>query len=130
MGILSDRLGRPPIILVGYLAFAFMAGGLILLTETWQLLFLFVLFGLSSAFVIAVERAFVADLAPPNLRATALGTYHTLTGVARFPASAVAGFLWILTPAATFAYGLVLALLASVLLTLFMARRRWMTETL
>ena len=130
VGILSDRLGRPPIILVGYLAFAFMAGGLILLAETWQLLFLFVLFGLSSAFVIAVERAFVADLAPPNLRATALGTYHTLTGVARFPASAVAGFLWILTPAATFAYGLVLALLASVLLTLFMARRRWMTETL
>ncbi|MEE9268573.1 MAG: MFS transporter [Thermoplasmata archaeon] len=130
VGILSDRLGRPPIILVGYLAFAFMAGGLILLAEAWQILFLFVLFGLSSAFVIAVERAFVADLAPPNLRATALGTYHTLTGVARFPASAVAGFLWIVTPAASFAYGLVLALLASLLLTLFMARRSWTTETL
>ncbi|MCJ2554657.1 MAG: MFS transporter [Candidatus Thermoplasmatota archaeon] len=130
VGILSDRLGRPPIILVGYLAFAFMTGGLILFAEAWQLLLLFGLFGLSSAFVNAVERAFVADLAPPNLRATALGTYHTLTGVARFPASAVAGFLWIVTPTATFAYGLILALLASLLLTLFMVRRSWTTETL
>ncbi|MFQ5908763.1 MAG: MFS transporter [Thermoplasmata archaeon] len=132
-GILSDRLGRTPVILVGYLAFAAMAGGLLFFTEAWQLLLLFVLFGLSSAFVNAVERAFVADLAPPNLRATALGTYHTLTGIARFPASAVGGFLWLFTPTATFLYGLVFALLASVLLGFFMrrqARATRATETL
>ncbi|MEE9163589.1 MAG: MFS transporter [Thermoplasmata archaeon] len=123
VGILSDRLGRPPIILAGYLAFAAMAGGLIFFAEAWQLLLLFVLFGLSSAFVNAVERALVADLAPPNLHATALGTYHTFTGIARFPASAVGGFLWLITPAATFAYGLFFALLAALLLTFFMARR-------
>jgi MFS family permease len=132
-GILSDRLGRPRVILAGYLAFAAMAGGLIVFSEAWQLLVLFVLFGLSAALVNAVERAFVADLAPPNLRATALGTYHTLTGVARFPASAVAGFLWLLAPAATFAYGLIFSLGAVLLLAAFIARRAGVnrvTETL
>ncbi|MFQ5919273.1 MAG: MFS transporter [Thermoplasmata archaeon] len=132
-GILSDRLGRPRVILAGYLAFAAMAGGLILFAEAWQLLLLFVLFGLSAALVNAVERAFVADLAPPNLRATALGTYHTLTGVARFPASAVAGFLWLIAPAATFAYGLIFSLAAVLLLAGFIARRggvNRVTETL
>jgi MFS family permease len=128
-GILSDRMGRPPVILVGYLAFAAMAGGLVFFAEAWQLLLLFILFGLSSAFVNAVERAFVADLAPPNLRATALGTYHTLTGIARFPASAVGGFLWLFTPTATFLYGLVFALVASLLMGLFMRRQARATRT-
>lgn len=121
-GMLSDRLGRGPVILTGYLLFAAVAAGLILFAEAWQLLVLFVVFGLSFAFVNAVERAFVADMAPPDLRATALGTYHTVTGLAKFPASAVAGLLWIITPVATFSYGLVLALLASLLLAVYVAK--------
>ncbi len=85
---------------------------------------MFILFGLSFGFVNGVERAFIADLSPADLKATALGTYHTFTGLAKFPASAVAGFLWLITPVATFAYGLILSLAASTLLALFMLRSR------
>jgi MFS family permease len=123
-GILSDRVGRAPVILVGYVLFALMAAGFLFLTEAWQVFLLFVVFGLSYAFVDGVERAFVADLSPRELRATSLGTYHTLTGLAKFPASAVAGFLWVLTPLATFAYGLLLGLAASLLLAGFLIRTR------
>lgn len=123
-GILSDRVGRPPVILVGYLLFAGMAGGLLVLSAPWQVFLLFLVFGLSFAFVDGVERAFVADLAPADLRATALGTFHTLTGIAKFPASAVAGSLWIVDPALTFTYGLVLSLSATMALVGFMVRKR------
>ncbi len=71
-----------------------------------------------------VERALVADLAPRRLKATALGTYHTLSGLARFPASAVFGFLWLqVAPAAAFSYALAISLVASLLLGIFMVGR-------
>ncbi len=121
-GVLSDRIGRAPVILVGYLLFATMCAGFIFFEQDWQVFLLFLVFGLSFAFVNGVERAFVADLSPRDLRATALGTYHTLSGMAKFPASAVAGLLWIMQPAYTFAYGLILSLIASAVLLRFMVR--------
>ncbi len=123
-GVLSDRVGRAPVIMAGYLFFAAMAAGLMVFTDLWLVLAMFILFGLSFGFVNGVERAFIADLSPDELKATALGTYHTFTGLAKFPASAVAGFLWLITPVATFAYGLILSLSASTLLALFMLRSR------
>lgn len=120
-GILSDRIGRAPVILVGYLLFAAMAAGFLFLEAAWQVLLLFGVYGLSFAFVNGVERAFVADLSPPGLRATSLGTYHTLTGLAKFPASAVFGFLWVqFAPAAAFTYALGTGLLAAGMLTTFL----------
>lgn len=123
-GVLSDRIGRPPVILAGYLLFAAMAAGFLFASAAWAILLLFVVFGLSFAFVDGVERALVADLAPAQLKATALGTYHTLSGLAKFPASAVFGFLWLqVAPAAAFSYALAIALAASLLLVLFILRR-------
>ncbi|MEE9237843.1 MAG: MFS transporter [Thermoplasmata archaeon] len=123
-GVLSDRIGRAPVILVGYLLFSLMCVGFILFSLDWQVFLLFLVFGLSFAFVNGVERAFVADLSPRELKATALGTYHTFSGLAKFPASAIAGFLWILQPVWTFTYGLVLSLVASIALLLYLVRSR------
>jgi len=41
-----------------------------------------------------VGRALVADLARPELRATAFGIMNAVTGLAILPASIVAGLLW------------------------------------
>jgi MFS-type transporter involved in bile tolerance (Atg22 family) len=61
-------------------------------------------------------------LAGANLKATALGTYHTVTGFAAFPASFAAGFLWErVSPAATFIFGGVTAVVAVVV---FVALRK------
>jgi len=79
-GILSDKVGRKPVIIIGYVLFAFTSLGL-MFTGSFIILFLmFVMYGLFYAMIDGVQRAFVVDLAPENLKATALGTYHTSIG--------------------------------------------------
>ena len=64
-----------------------------------------------------VARALAADVVPPSLRATAMGTFATATGLALLPASLIAGGLWQFAGArASFVYGAALAALASGLL--------------
>src|SRR5438445_8113295 len=63
-GILSDRVGRKPVILVGYGAFVAMG---VLLAATPHILTLvlgFILYGLSAGVAGGTQRALVADLAP------------------------------------------------------------------
>ena len=78
---------------------------------------LFALYGVVYAIVDGNQRAFVSDLSTEKLRATALGTFHTATGLVALPASLIAGFLWQITPTITFIYGSILSM-ASVLLFL------------
>ncbi|MEJ2688102.1 MAG: MFS transporter [Gammaproteobacteria bacterium] len=117
-GILSDRIGRKNVLLMGYGLFALVCIGFMAAHSLAPFTALFILFGLSYALVEATERAYVADLADPARRGTALGTYHMATSIAALPAGLVAGALWDIHPAATFLYGAVLAAAAMVLLKL------------
>jgi MFS family permease len=75
-----------------------------------MLVFVFVLYGVFFGFIDGVQRAFVVDLAPVDLKGTALGTFHTATGLIALPAGFIAGALWVtFSPNATFLFGLGLA---------------------
>ncbi|MGD2082561.1 MAG: MFS transporter [Chromatiales bacterium] len=121
-GILSDRVGRPRVLVAGYLLFAAVCAGFVFAESLMPLLGLFVLYGLNYALVEANERALVSDLAHEETRGTALGAYHMATSLAALPAGVVAGLLWDLAPVYTFAFGGTLALAAALLLFLFMVR--------
>jgi len=55
--------------------------------------------------------AWVVDLAPPDLKGTALGTFHTATGLIALPAGIIAGVLWdTFSPEATFLFALALSI--------------------
>jgi len=112
-GALSDRIGRRKVLTVGYTIFAFVYLGFALLAgqrAPWAVLALFIVYGGYYALTEGVQRAFVADLVPEHLRATALGTFSMATGLALFPASLIAGVLWDhVGPAAPFFYGAALA---------------------
>jgi len=59
-------------------------------------------------------------LSSRELRATALGTYHTTIGLAALPASLIAGFLWQkVSPEATFFYGSLVSLISVILFITF-----------
>ncbi len=116
-GMLSDRVGRKPVLMASYLIFAIVSLGLIFTTSLRSVLPFFAIYGMSFAMFDSVQRAYVVDFAPEHLRATALGTFHAAVGLVALPGGYVAGMLWDkIGPEATFVYGLALAVISSLLL--------------
>lgn len=119
-GVLSDKIGRKKMLIVGYFLFAFTTFAFAYINSSYAVWLIFALYGAFMAITQAVTRAYVADLAPPTLRGTALGIYHTTTGLALLPAGIIAGLLWdFVSPRAPFFFASAIALLsASVLFSL------------
>jgi len=116
-GMLSDRVGRKPVLMASYLIFAIVSLGLIFTDSLHSVLPFFAIYGISFAMFDSVQRAYVVDFAPEHLRATALGTFHAAVGLVALPGGYVAGMLWdTIGPEATFVYGLTLAVISSLLL--------------
>jgi MFS family permease len=116
-GILSDRIGRRGAIAAGWLVYAAVYAGFAVVGSPWQAWALFLVYGLYFGLTEGGERALVADLVPPEARASAYGVYHTAVGLAALPASLLAGWLWqAFGAAAAFATGAALAGLAAILL--------------
>jgi len=117
-GMFSDKIGRKRVILVGYGLFGLTSLGLIFVSNLSQIISLFISYGMFYAMIDGVQRAFVVDLSPPSLKGTALGTFHTSTGLAALPGGLIAGLLWDkISPETTFIFGFVLSITA---ITLFL----------
>lgn len=93
-GILSDRVGRPRLIIAGWVIYAAAYAGFAVADQPWQIWTLFIVYGLFFGLTEGVEKAYVADLAPAPLRGTAYGLYHAAVGLAALPASILMGMLW------------------------------------
>jgi MFS family permease len=116
-GIVSDRVGRRNVFLLGLLIFAAVYAGFALTSRAALVWPLFAVYGLYIALTDGTGKALITDLAPGGSRATALGVYGTLTGLAALVASLVAGVLWDSVGEWTpFALGAAGALLAAALL--------------
>jgi MFS family permease len=94
VGALSDRIGRRRLIAVAWGLYAVTYAGFALAGGSVAVLPLWLLYGAYYGVNEAVGRALVADLASPDLRATAFGIVNAVTGLAILPASIVAGLLW------------------------------------
>jgi MFS family permease len=103
-GTLSDRIGKRYVLLGGYLLFSVTCIGFAFSESLPAFLVLFPLYGLVYAMIDGNQRAFVSDWSIEELRATALGTFHTMIGLAKLPASLIAGFLWAISPAHEFTF--------------------------
>lgn len=123
-GMLSDRIGRKPVLIASYLMFAIVSLGLIYTSSLYSVLPFFALYGVSFAMFDSVQRAYVVDFAPEHLKATTLGSFHTAIGLVALPGGYIAGMLWDkISPEATFVYGLALAIISSLLLLLVKPKR-------
>ncbi len=116
-GVWSDRLGRKPVLLVGYALFALLSLGLLFAELPAWVLLAFAGYGLFLALIDGVQRAYVSDLAPEHLQGTALGYFHMIVGLTALPGIYLAGLLWdSFGSGSTFLYGFALSLLACLLL--------------
>jgi len=112
---LSDRIGRKKILVLGYLFYGLVYLGFAINKTPFNLWFLFGIYGLYIGFTEGAEKALVADIAPQEARATAIGLHATLVGIGLLPASLFAGMLWkFLGPAAAFYFGGFMGIFASV----------------
>jgi len=117
IGKLGDRLGRGRTVMLGYLTYLLMSLGFAFAREPWQIVLLFVLFGLFYAIDEAQSKAFIADLEQER-RASAIGLHNFVTGLIYLPASLIAGALWLVHPAGAFLFAAGLALAALVVFLL------------
>lgn len=124
LGKLSDRVGRKHLLVSGYLVFSVVYFGFAFTDSKIVMILIFLLYGVFTAMTAGVERAFIAEISPKELKGTMLGLHATLVGVALLPASAFAGVLWDkIGSFAPFAFGAVLSLLAALILGLFMKKK-------
>jgi MFS family permease len=94
---LSDRLGRRALIAVGWTIYAVTYGlmGSPLAAHGWLPFTVIVaVYGLFYGFTEGVERAWVADLVPSEMRGRAYGRFGLVVGLAALPASALFGWAW------------------------------------
>jgi MFS family permease len=118
-GRASDRLGRRRMVLTGWSVYAAVYFAFAIVGSRTAVIATFLAYGLYYGLAEPVERAWVADLVPPQLRGTAFGLYHGVVGLAALPASLLFGLLWQrLGAPVAFVTGACLALAATVLLTL------------
>jgi MFS family permease len=111
VGKLGDLIGRKYIIILGYLIYIIMSLGFAFATHKWQVIVLFILFGIFYSIDEAQNKAFISDM-EKDRRATAIGMYNFVTGLAYLPASVIAGMLWALHPVYPFLFAAVIAFIA------------------
>jgi MFS family permease len=118
-GCLSDRVGRLPLLVAGFAAFAVSLALLVPMTSPVPILVPFVLYGLAMALSEGNQRAFMADLAPEGLKASSQGALQAAQGLAKLGGNAVAGLLAVIAFSWTFGVGAVLAGTATVAMAAF-----------
>jgi len=114
LGRLSDRIGRKKIIITGWVIYALIYTGFAYTKNPFFILLLFILYGSVFGITEGAERAYVADMTPPEHKGTSYGIFHFIQGIALFPASLITGIIWqMMGSKYAFLYGAFMALIAS-----------------
>ena len=121
----SDQIGRKPVLIAAYVVFALVYFGFAVVNRSEVMVGLFILYGVYTALITGVERAYISEIAPQEFRGTLLGLHGTIIGLTLFPASMIAGVLWTMIDAsAPFIFGGSLALAAALTLGFVMKDNR------
>jgi MFS family permease len=128
-GMLSDRWGRRPIIVTGWVVYAFVYLGMAVVRLPWVFWCLIAVYGFYYGMTEGVEKALISDFVPSESRGRAYGLYHGATGFAALPASLLFGVFWtVLGPTVAFGIGAGLAAVAVVLLVMLLPPSKFTEE--
>ncbi|MDD5172073.1 MAG: MFS transporter [Candidatus ainarchaeum sp.] len=115
IGALSDRIGRKYVIAASFLLYALICVGFIFVSEFWQVVALFAVYGIFVAADESVNKAYIADMVGEKSRGIALGAYNSAVGAVYLPANAIFGVIWaVLGTTAAFGAAAVVAAVSGV----------------
>ncbi len=101
-GKLTDKIGRKKVVGISFLSWALTCFTLIFVRSHVGLILIFILYGIHLASKDVSQRTFVSELVPSEFRASGLGGFRMVVGLAALPSSFLAGLFWdrvgILTP--------------------------------
>jgi MFS family permease len=122
-GTLSDKIGRKPLLVAGWLLYAAVYFAFGRATVAWHAWALFGVYGVFFGLTEGTERALVTDMVPAARRGTAFGWYNLTIGLGALPASVLFGALWDrLGSRVAFDFGAGLALAAALGISFVAAR--------
>jgi MFS family permease len=123
-GVLSDRVGKEKVMVLGYGVFLSSAVLILLPVNGVAALLVAVVYGVYLGIVETVQRALIPDYVGQNLRGTAYGLYYLLVGSAFFVSNAVVGSLWDYFGSSVAAtYSIVLSVVAILAMLLFVKKK-------
>ncbi|MCX7766759.1 MAG: MFS transporter, partial [Candidatus Sumerlaeia bacterium] len=89
-GKLADGIGRKPVILLAFTCWIGVCLSAIFASSSKMAFLMFFLYGLHRGAMEPVQKSFIAELSPPQFKASGLGGYQMVTGLCAFPASFLA----------------------------------------
>jgi MFS family permease len=123
-GVLSDRVGKEKVMVLGYGVFLATALTLLLPSTVYVAFLVAVLYGAYAGVVETVQRALIPDYVGEKLRGTAYGLYYLVVGSAFFVSNSVVGTLWeLFGSSAASAYSIILSAVAIVAMTVFVRKK-------
>ncbi len=93
-GALSDRIGRVPTLVAGWVIYVVVYVGFAFAFDAWHAWALFAVYGVFFALTEGAERALIADLVPSDRRGTAFGWFYLTVGLSALPGSVLFGVVW------------------------------------
>jgi MFS family permease len=125
-GVLSDRVGKEKIMILGYSVFLSSVMLILLLPlNGFDAFLVAVFYGAYFGIIETVQRAIVPEYVDRNLVGTAYGIYYLVVGSAFFISNAVVGSLWEYFGASiASAYSIVTSVVAIIFMVLFLYKKR------
>ena len=125
-GVLSDRIGKESVLLMGYGAFLAAALSLFFFPRNFYVAFLIAaIFGVYDGIANTITRALIPKYSESALRGTAYGLYYLIVGSCFLIANITVGALWqSLGPSSAAAYSITLAAASIVGMAILLGRRK------
>jgi MFS family permease len=124
-GVLSDRIGREPLLATSFLLFSSTSLFFAYLSGLSATVLLIVFYGLYFGIYETVSKALVPKYAPPELRGTAYGVFYITVGLANLAGMSLVGFIWDNAGRTqAFTYSALTGIIATISASLLAARSR------
>jgi MFS family permease len=124
-GMMADKIGKIPVLIIGYMVFIIASlVGLLLNGNPFYAFPIAIIFGCYLGIAETVQRAIVPDYTSEKLKGTAYALYYFMIGIGSLIANSIFGILWTNVGfAAAFEYSIIMAIAGSIALFIFLTQK-------